>query len=90
MKYERKNSHQKRVVGIHFDILFYAVRATAPFQVSNITQSVADISSECAKNYLKALVGLGYIEKVTCYKYQATDFAKELCGVVVTSRDGEG
>lgn len=91
MKYERKkNSHQKRVVGIHLDILFYAVRATTPFQVSSIVECVAEISTECAKNYLKALVGLGYIEKVTTCKYQATEFAKEMFGVNVTNRDGEG
>lgn len=88
MKYDRTNSHQKRVVGIHLDILFYAVRATVPFQVSAIVESVAEISNECAKNYLKALIGLGYIEKVTCHKYQATEFARQMFNM--TKHDGEG
>ena len=80
MNGERKKSHQERVVGIHIDILLYAVRATIPFQVSTIIEAVADISTECAKNYIKALIGLGYIEKVTPFKYQATNFAKEIFG----------
>lgn len=79
MKKERQTTRQ--VVGVCLDILFFAVRATKAFQVSTIVETVADITTSQALAYLKTLISLGYIEKATCYKYQATKFAKDMCGV---------
>ncbi|WP_332605456.1 hypothetical protein [Acinetobacter sp. ESBL14] len=72
------------------DILIYATHATMPFKLSELRRDVVESTKAKAYSIIIILMDLGYIEKVTCTTYQATEFAKGLFGVNVTTRDGEG
>lgn len=64
------------------DILIFACHATKPFKLSEIRKEVIESKKDRAYSTLLILIELGYIEKVSCITYQATEFAKELfCGV---------
>ena len=63
------------------DILFYAVRATKPFRISDLMIDAVNASKEQAFTTVKILIDLGYIEKATCITYQATSFAKQMFNV---------
>lgn len=68
-------------VGNYLDVLFFAVRATEPFKLTDLLEAAIDVSTCCASKYVKNLIELGYIEKVTACKYQATNFAKQMFNV---------
>lgn len=72
------------------DILIFASHATKPFKISEIRKEVVESTRGKAYSIILILMELGYIEKVSCITYQATEFAKEMFGVNVTNRDGEG
>ncbi|MCH7391843.1 hypothetical protein [Acinetobacter dispersus] len=72
-----------------FQILVYAAHSNS-FRVSDVALDVVNASNNAIRNYLKDLMQLGYVERHTIYDYRATDVAKGLFGVNVTTRDGEG
>ena len=81
---------KREVVEHSIDILFYAVRATKPFKLSELRKDVIEPTKTKAYSIILILMNLGYIEKVSCYTYQATDFAEEMFCAGVTKHDGEG
>ncbi|WP_313433163.1 hypothetical protein [Acinetobacter sp.] len=71
------------------DILIFASHATKPFKLSEIRKEVVESTRGKAYSIILILMELGYIEKASCITYQATEFAKEMFGVNVTSHDKE-
>ncbi|MDH0032034.1 MULTISPECIES: hypothetical protein [unclassified Acinetobacter] len=80
---------KREAVGHSIDILLYAVRATSPFKISELRKDVVESTKTKTYSIILILISFGYIEKVSCCTYQATDFAKEMFGVGVTKNDGE-
>lgn len=78
---QKSVSNQVLAVGRTIGVLKFAVNQTKPFQVSDVAKSVNDVNSFTVLRYIKTLIELGYIEKTTCFKYQATSLAKELINV---------
>ena len=74
-------SNQVIAVGRTLNVLKFAVSASEPFQISDVAKLVDDVNRYTALRYVKALIQLGYIEKITCHKYQATQTARELINV---------
>jgi len=62
------------------DILIFACHATKPFKLSELRSEVIESTKIKAYTIILVLIELGYIEKVTCITYQATDFAKQMFG----------
>lgn len=63
------------------NILIYAVNLNNTFQSRDIKECVIDDNRMVIFNSIKDLIKLGYLEKVTCQKYQATDFAKQIFNI---------
>ena len=63
------------------NILIYAVNLNDVFQNSDIQQVVSNKKQTSIFKSIKDLIGLGYLEKVGTYKYQATDFAKQIFNI---------
>ena len=63
------------------NILIYAVNLNGVFQNKDIKECVVDKHHVVIFKALNDLIALGYLEKVTCYKYQATDFAKQIFNI---------
>lgn len=72
-----------------FQILVYAAHNKV-FKTSDIALAVVSASLQTIRSYLRELIKLGYIEKISVREYQATEFVKQLFNVGVTERDGEG
>ena len=62
------------------NILVYAVRATELFTNGDIREVVINCGLSRTSVYLRNLVNAGYLEKVTCIRYRATPYAKQLLG----------
>ena len=79
--YQKIVSNQVAAVGRTLSVLKFAVSVSEPFQISDVAKLVDDVNRYTALRYVKALMQLGYIEKTTCHKYQATQTARELINV---------
>lgn len=62
------------------DILIFACHATKPFKLSELRSDAVESTKSKVYTIILVLIELGYIEKVTCITYQATDFAKQMFG----------
>lgn len=73
--------NQEIAVGRTLNILYFAASQTTPFQAGNVVGLVDEVTNSTVTRYLKTLVKLGLLEKVTCVKYQATERAKKMMNV---------
>lgn len=76
--YSKTIANQVAAVGRTLGVLKFAVGEKVPFQISDVAKIVNDVNNTTDLRYVKVLIQLGYIEKTTCCKYQATQAAHEL------------
>lgn len=60
------------------DILIYSAYATTAFTVKDIFDRVFEAQIQVVRSCMTDLVKTGYLEKVSVYKYRATDKTKQL------------
>jgi len=73
--------NQEIAVGRTFNILYFAVNQSKPFQPRDVSNLVDEVSCSSITRYLNTLVKLGMLEKVTPHKYQRTALAKRMMNV---------
>ncbi|RZF53668.1 hypothetical protein EXE30_06750 [Acinetobacter halotolerans] len=73
--------NQEIAVGRTLNILYFAANQTTPFQAGNVVGLVDEVSNSTITRYLNTLVKLQLLEKVTCFKYQATARAKKMMNI---------
>lgn len=82
MNLPRSKERQKLAFEKRMDILVYAVHKQAEFKIKDVIADVIELSPSSVRFCLADLVECGYLEKTSIYTFKATDFAKQLFGVV--------